>query len=325
MTSNETPLSTRQDGRVLTVTFDNPPRHFFDEQMSLAFDDLTRAVTRDPTIGSVVFTGHGDRFITHFSVPDLLRGAHSVPFAVGHVPARIAAAAARLATRSRTLDRSLRATSARELVFMARIYHSLDRLNRSDKVNIAAINGLALGMGCILALACDIRLMADDTHIGMPESALAVLAGAGGTQRLTRMVGTSRALDLLLNGRWLTAAEAAELGLIQRVVPRDGLHQHAHATAERLARRSPVTNREVKRSVYDAGTRPLHAALAREAASLITTLATPEAARTLAYYNAHLSETADLTDNAVMQGWYPLLEHGVPATLAQSEPAPPAP
>jgi enoyl-CoA hydratase len=305
-------LTTRQTGRVLTVTFTNPPRHFFDEEMSVALDDLTRALARDASIGAVVLTGHGDHFITHFDVPDLLRGARSTPFQVGYIAARAISAAARLATGNRAVDRALRATPARDVVFMARIYRSLNRLNRMDKVVVAAVNGLALGMGCIVALTCDIRLMADDTQIGLPESALGVLAGAGGTQRLTRMIGASRALELLLDGRWLNADEARALGLIHHSVSRSDLPDRAHAVAERLSRRSPIINREIKRSIYDAGTRPFPAALAREAASLITTLTTNQAKYSLSAYNTHLSTAGELTDDAVMRGWQPLLEYGVP-------------
>jgi enoyl-CoA hydratase len=320
MTGDPARLSTQQAGRVLTVTFNNPPRHFFDEQMSVEFDDLTRNLLRDSTLGAVVFTGCGDTFITHFDVPDLLRGARSTPFPIGYATARAAVTAARLATGSRALDRALRKTPARDVVFMARIYRSLNRLNRADKVAISAINGLALGMGCVLSLACDIRLMADDTRIGLPESALAMLAGAGGTQRLTRMIGTSRALELLLDGRSLAASEARDLGLVHELVPRADLLGRAQAVAERLARRSPIINREIKRTVYDAGTRPFPRALAREAASLIRTLTTAEAERSLAAYNTHLSSQHQLTDDAITQGWQPLLEHGVPPTNSTDTP-----
>ncbi|WP_078289831.1 enoyl-CoA hydratase/isomerase family protein [Mycobacterium sp. D16R24] len=321
MSPHTSRLTTNQSGRVLTVTFTNPPRHFFDEDMSLAFDDLTRALARDSSIGAVVFTGHGDHFITHFDVPDLLRGARSTPFPVGYTAARAAAAAASLATRSRAVDRALRSTPAREVVFMARTYRSLNRLNSMDKVVVGAVNGLALGMGCILSLTCDIRLMADDTQMGLPESALGMLAGAGGTQRLTRMIGTSRSVELLLDGRWLNAAEAANLGLVHEVVPRADLLGRAHTVAERLARRSPIITREIKRCVYDNGSRPLPTALAREAASLITTLTTRQAERSLSAYNDHLSNVGELTDDAIMRGWRPLLEHGVPAPSSAATPA----
>lgn len=81
-------LVTRQNDRVLTVTFNNPPRHFFDERMSLEFDQLTRLLAKDRTVGAVVFTGADNTFITHFDVPDLLRGARSVPVPVPYPVAR---------------------------------------------------------------------------------------------------------------------------------------------------------------------------------------------------------------------------------------------
>lgn len=121
-------------------------------------------------------------------------------------------------------------------------------------------------MGAVFALACDIRTMADDTLIGLPESGLAILAGATGTQRLTRTVGAATAIKLLLEGRWLTAAQAAELHLVQHLHPRDQLHAQTLAIAERLASRSPIVTREIKRPVYDTATRPTRACLRDEAA-----------------------------------------------------------
>jgi enoyl-CoA hydratase/carnithine racemase len=102
---------------------------------------------------------------------------------------------------------------------MARTYAALDRLNRMDKVVVTAINGLDLAMGCVFALACNIRLIAEDAEIGLTEAALNVLAGAGGSQRLVRMIGTARALDLLLDGRWLSAREARQTGGLPGIIP----------------------------------------------------------------------------------------------------------
>src|SRR5439155_26170403 len=122
------------------------------------------------------------------------------------------------------------------------------RISASDKVFIAAINGLALGMGAILALACDLRLMADpeDAAFGLIETGISILAAAGGTQRLTRMVGQSRAAELLLEGRWISPTEAAAVGLVHRGVPRDELQAESLALAHRLAGRSPELYLESK-------------------------------------------------------------------------------
>ena len=305
-------LLTRRRGRVLVVEFNNGPRHFFDEQMSIELDELTRWVRSDRTVGAVLFTGRGDNYLTHFDVPTLLHGTATTPFAVSYQAAGIAVAAARHATRSRGLDRIARRTAARDILLLARTYSALDRLNRMNKVVVTAVNGLALGMGCVFALACDIRLVAEDTHIGLPESGLSILAAAGGTQRLTRAIGASRALELLLDGRWLTATQAHELGIAHRVLPRAELREEGFAAAERLARRSPVVNREIKRVIYDAGSRPLPTALRREAASLMATLTTAQARRSLTAYQRHLSTHEPLTDDAIMDGWRPLFDDGVP-------------
>jgi enoyl-CoA hydratase/carnithine racemase len=297
---------------VLTVTFNNPPRHFFDERMSIELDDLTRALRRDDSVGAVVFTGTDSTYITHFDVGELLRASRRLPCGLPRRPASALTTISRFACRNRMLDRALRHTPAREPALMARTYAALRRLNESDKVIVTAINGLALGMGCIFALACDIRLMARDQQIGLPESAIAMLAAAGGTARLVRMLGESRAVELLLEGRWLAADEAAELGLVHRVVAPEDLRAEADTVAQRLARRSPVINREIKRMVYDAGSRTFGAATRMEAASLLVTVGSTQARRSMQAYHRSLLGHEHLTDAAVRSSWQPLLRHGVP-------------
>ncbi|TCJ96421.1 enoyl-CoA hydratase/isomerase family protein [Nocardia alba] len=300
-------LIAHRSGRVLTVRFDNPPRHFFDEQMSIELDALTKALRRDSTVRAVIFTGSADTYLTHFHVPALRRGAEAAPVSIGYRPARLIAAAARLTVACRQADAALRHTVARDALFVARTYAALDRLSRLDQVVITEINGLALGMGFIFALACDIRIMADDTEIGLVESGLAVLAGATGTQRLTHAVGAATAVELLLEGRVLTAEEAARSRLVHHVYPRAELPARTRAIAERLAGRSPAVTREIKRSVYDSATRPARAALRAETASLIRTLTTDDAARALAIYDDYLATHEPLTDEVILRGWTPLL------------------
>ncbi|TDW24283.1 enoyl-CoA hydratase/isomerase family protein [Kribbella kalugense] len=292
-------LLLEQNGRLLTVRFNNPPRNFFDEQMSIELDDLARALRRDDSIGAVLFTGVEDSYMTHFDVGDLLRASRSMPVSMSYKSARVAAALARGAARWPGADQLLRRTPARQAMLLARIYGSLDRLNRLDKVIVTAINGLAFGMGCVFALACDIRVINDSSDIGLTESALNMLAAGGGTQRLTRMIGTGRALDLLLEGRWLTATEAADLGLVHSVIPSTDLLPYTTNLAERLSHRSAVNIREIKRAVYEAAARPLAGGLAREAAGAIIALTSPQAERALNTYQKLLDSHEPLTDNDV--------------------------
>jgi enoyl-CoA hydratase len=105
---------------------------------------------------------------------------------------------------------------------------------------IAAINGYALGGGCELALACTIRIAADTAKLGQPEINLGIIPGYGGTQRLSRLIGRGRALELLLTGEQVTAAEAYRLGLVNRVVTGANLIGEARKLAQVLAAKAPV-------------------------------------------------------------------------------------
>ncbi|MGW0637559.1 enoyl-CoA hydratase/isomerase family protein [Nocardia salmonicida] len=297
---------------MLTVTITNPPRNFFDEQMSIELDELTRKLMRDDSVGAVVFTGYGTTYMTHFDVSALLRGSRSTPCAMSYNGARVAAATTRLLGRSLIGDRLLRRTPARDLMIMTRTYAALDRLNRMDKVVVTAINGLAFGMGCVFALACDLRFMSQDSEIGLVESNIDMLGAAGGTQRMVRMIGASRAMELLLDGRGLSAADAVQLGLVHQTFPADEVYDHAHSVAQRLCRRSPVVNREIKRMIYDAGTRPLSTALRKEAGSLIATLTTAQAERSMAWYLHSLRSHDPITDVDVKNGFNALHIDGVP-------------
>ena len=130
---------------------------------------------------------------------------------------------------------------------------------------IAAINGYALGGGCELALACTLRIAAEGAKIGQPEVKLGVIAGYGGTQRLSRLVGEGRALELLLTGEPIDAAEALRIGLVNRVVPREKLMDEAKALAAKIAATGPVAVRLTLEAVRRGAALPLPEALALEA------------------------------------------------------------
>jgi enoyl-CoA hydratase/carnithine racemase len=109
------------------------------------------------------------------------------------------------------------------------------RLEQLPKVTIAAINGYALGGGCELALSCDMRICADDSQLGQPEILLGVIPGAGGTQRLPRLIGVGRAKEMIYSGRFVGAEEALQIGLVNEVTPAGEVYGRAVALASRYS------------------------------------------------------------------------------------------
>lgn len=118
-----------------------------------------------------------------------------------------------------------------------------------EKPTIAMINGFALGGGCELALACDIRIASETAKIGLPELNLAVIPGAGGTQRLARLIGKGKALELILTGKVLSAEEAKNIGLVSDTVPADELKEAVEKVAQSILAKGPLAVRLAKLSV----------------------------------------------------------------------------
>ncbi|MEU6484260.1 enoyl-CoA hydratase-related protein [Streptomyces sp. NPDC046887] len=129
---------------------------------------------------------------------------------------------------------------------------SFTAVARIPKPVVAAVTGYALGGGCELALCADIRIAADNAKLGQPEILLGLIPGAGGTQRLARLVGPSRAKDLIFTGRQVRAEEALSIGLVDRVVPAGEVYEQAHAWAAKLAKGPAIALRAAKEAV-DAG------------------------------------------------------------------------
>ena len=149
------------------------------------------------------------------------------------------------------------------------------RIERLGKPVIAAVNGFALGGGCELAMACTIRLAADTAKFGQPEINLGLIPGYAGTQRLTRIVGRGRALELLLAGNPITADEAWRIGLVNRVVPAAQLMTEARALAQSLAAKPAVAVRYILEAVAAGLEMPFEEAQAYEA-TLFGLVATTE-------------------------------------------------
>jgi len=128
----------------------------------------------------------------------------------------------------------------------AALQRAFDEVEAFPKPTIAAVNGFALGGGCELAMACDIRIASESARFGLPETTLSILPGAGGTQRLARLVGTGRAIEMILTGRFVDAAEAHAIGLVTSVVPADGLRTELRRLADQILAKGPLAVRLAK-------------------------------------------------------------------------------
>ncbi len=217
-----------RDGAIAELVFSNPPHGWMDEATEAGLADALDRIEADTAVRVVVLSGVDPGvFIRHYDVAVLEPRAR------------------KLAARGMTfsLDR---------LVPEPSLHRSLARLEALPQPVICAINGTAMGGGFELALACDIRIAAAGAHhLGLPEINLALLPGAGGTQRLTRMVGVSRALDLMLCGKTLTPEEALQLGIVAAVVP--DARAHALTLARELAGKASRALAHIKRLVRSVG------------------------------------------------------------------------
>lgn len=152
---------------------------------------------------------------------------------------------------------------------------------------IAAIAGYALGGGCELALACDLRIASVKAKLGQPEILLGIIPGGGGTQRLARLVGPSRAKDLILTGRQVDAEEALRMGLVDRVVPHQELHDQALALASQLASGPGVAQAIAKRAIDEGLDGPLAAGLDLEQGLFVDVSTTKDARIGVASFLEH--------------------------------------
>jgi enoyl-CoA hydratase len=153
---------------------------------------------------------------------------------------------------------------------------ALRRLECIPQVLVAAVNGYALGGGCELAMAADFRVAADDAVLGQPEILLGIIPGAGGTQRMPRLVGLSRAKEIIYSGRRIDAAEALAIGLVDAVQPAAETYEQAVAMAQRFAA-GPAALRHAKAAMNGGADLPLDDALALEVDEFMAAFATEDA------------------------------------------------
>lgn len=150
------------------------------------------------------------------------------------------------------------------------------KIRQLDKPTIAAVNGYALGGGCELMMCCDIRIASENASFGQPEINIGIMPGAGGTQMLPRLVGIGRAKELCFTGDMIDAREAERIGLVNRVVPLEKLLETALDLAKKIAKKSPLILKYIKRSLNASLQTSLNEGLAFETQSLSTCFGTED-------------------------------------------------
>lgn len=225
-------LLCERDGPVALITINRP--RVLNALNRATFTDLRQVfadLADDASVRAVVLTGAGDRsFVAGADISELSL---------------------------------LSAAAAREVAALGQ--DTFARVETLGKPVIAAVNGFALGGGCELAMACTLRIAADTARLGQPEVNLGLLPGYAGTQRLPRLVGQGRALELLLTGAPISAQEAERIGLVNRVVPAAELLAECRRLAATLAAQAPLAVRYILDAVHTGADLPLAAGCAYEA------------------------------------------------------------
>jgi enoyl-CoA hydratase len=237
-------LRVEREGGLVIVTINRPRQlNAINRTMAGELGDLVAGLETDRTARAVLLTGAGDRAF--------MAGADIAEF------------------------QGL--TTVEALDFGQRIQRLYSRLEGLPQVTIAAVNGFALGGGCELTQCCDLVVASEAARFGQPEINLGVIPGAGGTQRLARLVGLHRAKELNLLGEMIDAAEAFRIGLVNRVVPPDRLLPEARALADKAMARAPVALRMIKEAMNEGFDLDLPKALAIEAKAWAVAFSTEDA------------------------------------------------
>ncbi len=239
---------------IVTCTMSNPPRHTLVAAEVAELDQLITLLEARDDVRVLVFTGAAAGvFIAHYEVGELAVSAERSSAA----PKRDAAAPVELHA----------------------FHRFILRLQRASFVTIAAINGSTAGGGLEFALGCDFRLaMAGEFRLGLPETSVGIIPGAGGTQRFSRLLGTAKALDLILHAQTLSPSEALACGLVHRVFDTATFRQSVDAFATDLAARAPIALAAAKRAIYEGAELPLSDALLIEQREFDRCMASQDAA-----------------------------------------------
>ena len=213
------------EGQIVTCYLSNPPTHTLTAEGVIEIHKFLDIMEAKKDLRVLAFTGDGDEvFIKHYEVGELAE------------------------TAEKNLNKTQVNSDPKELHGFHRM---LLRLRDLDAIVIAGINGNTAGGGCEFSLGCDLRIMSDgDYKIGLPETSVGILPGGGGTQRLARLIGASRALDLILHAKLLTSHEAESLGIINKIIPHKNFHKGLNHYCQDIANRAPIALSQVKKIIH---------------------------------------------------------------------------
>ena len=254
-------LEIEDQGQIIICYLSNPPTHTLTAQGLLEIRDFLDSLVSNKELRILAFTGAGeDVFIRHYEVGELAD------------------------TAEKNIDRQeeTKKPDNNPIKELHGFHKMLLKIRDLDAIVVAGINGNTAGGGCEFSLGCDLRVMSSgDYFIGLPETSVGILPGGGGTQRLARLIGSSRALDLILHGKLISNVKALEFGIINEILPKESFLKSLKEYCRILANRAPIALREVKRAIHRGMDLPLEEALLLEQEAFNKTMNSKDAAKAM--------------------------------------------
>ena len=249
-------LRIEDNGNYVICYLSNPPTHTLTSSGVNEIHTFLDQIEKRDDLRVLAFTGDGENvFIKHYEVGEL----------------------------ANTAERNLETKKDKQDPKELHAFHTmLLRLRDLDAIVVAGINGNTAGGGCEFSLGCDLRIMADGNFlIGLPETSVGILPGGGGTQRLSRLIGSSRALDLILHAQLVSPKEAFDLGIINKLVSEASFNQELISYCEDLSNRAPIALQQVKKIIHQGLEMTLEESLLVEQKAFNVTMNSKDAARAM--------------------------------------------
>jgi enoyl-CoA hydratase/carnithine racemase len=249
-------LRIEDNGNYVICYLSNPPTHTLTSSGVNEIHAFLDQIEKRDDLRVLAFTGDGENvFIKHYEVGEL----------------------------ANTAERNLETKKDKQDPKELHAFHTmLLRLRDLDAIVVAGINGNTAGGGCEFSLGCDLRIMADGNFlIGLPETSVGILPGGGGTQRLSRLIGSSRALDLILHAQLVSPKEAFDLGIINKLVSEASFNQELISYCEDLSNRAPIALQQVKKIIHQGLEMTLEESLLVEQKAFDVTMNSKDAARAM--------------------------------------------